>query len=763
MLDEERRLQLDGIVGKMEQNNETEKNIMFVVSDFKSKYDIADQAQPIQQQEAPANEGMMGGFIPTTFEQPTDVSSITRITQGVAGLGADLGTSLRTGGIPEVKKTVQEKLAEGKDAFSVLAEGVKEFVPRLSTGALTGLDDFGKLFGGTVDKARTELQKTKPKTQLGREAEFIGAMLPIEGAVFPVPRFAKYGPSVPGLKVAGAVEKAKAPLRRAAEPVIKSKIAREGLAKIRRLKEDLAFSVKKTRDQLDISKKQAKDSLAKKTEETERTMEFFAKKKENISKVLEAEKVQNLKKFKEGVDLNESIVLSGMDDTERYIDKTKKAMQGVLDESELVIKGKFNSQYDTILRGGFGNEVLEPKAIEGIVDNLAAALKITATSSDTMANKMSKIVKQIISTTDVEDKTLSGLLAALQDSPNLTVQQGHWFKQAISEGADLMYKKAPNQDMAIKLGRAIDPIVDAIDDVIVKADPEVGRLYSDVTGRYRSYLRSKKIIDSKIGQVEIFREIPIRKGTKGLFEDINKAASAGADVQDELFIKQEDRFRALLRQADLLRENGFAPEADRIDDLTTEMYRSFFKKSEMQKSLKSLKEIAKKEPIVNKVLDEVGEKQFVEIGGKVDEIKKAQKTLESQKKEFIRQVERKEDMLSSGDLETVRNFDLEIRALRDQILDDDKGIIPAALRLAGITMRPKTGVFMGAAQATQGIEGSVKWGALSANSAVNALDAIERFLVDKAAKMSKKNSRNVYLYLRGLNRFKKSLMEEENN
>lgn len=56
-LTEERRKQLDGIVGQMVQNGESDENINFVVGDFKSKYEGEQQAAPQSQKKS------VGGFI----------------------------------------------------------------------------------------------------------------------------------------------------------------------------------------------------------------------------------------------------------------------------------------------------------------------------------------------------------------------------------------------------------------------------------------------------------------------------------------------------------------------------------------------------------------------------------------------------------------------------------------------------------------------------------------------------------------------------
>lgn len=640
--------------------------------------------------------------------------------------------------------------------------GIEEIAPMLSAGALDGMDALGKMLGGTVSEGlRTPLQKKEPKTKAGKVSRIIGTYLPVEGAIAGISQYPKVGPTKFELGAGSVFAKAKSPLAKIAKPIIESKAARGTLEHVRKVKKDLKFVTKETKKKIDLGIDKATETFQVIKNQTDDLIKSFETKKLNVASDVKRRKAIELARHKASQLGKETDILNKMDNVESFAYKIKEQLQTSLDESEQLIKGKFNKEYGVILGDGFGNEVVNPKAIENVVDGLYRTLDIPASTSDTLSGKMAKIIKQLDIGDEESKKTVEVLLKALEKSPNLTVQQVHWFKQALNESADSLFRKASDKDAGIALRKTTQGLVDAIDETIAAANPKSGIKYSDTSKRYATFMEDKRIIDSDIGKVEIFREEPIRKGTKALFSDIEKAAQGGADMQNKFFLAQEDRIRTLYRQADLLKENGFSQESEAIYDLSNDLYKLFYSKEKMNRGLKALKEIGKEEPIVLKAIQEGSEKSFLEIGAEIGKLEKAKKLAMRQRDEIVKVLEKKKSQLSVGDLYSVRNLDLEIDALQKKIISDDKGVVPAVLNIFGQFVGSKSRILFGASDAVQGIEGSVKWGALGANSALNAIDGIGRFITKRAANAPKNQGAVMLMYVKGLQKVKEDISKEE--
>lgn len=188
-LTEDRRKQLDGIVGKMTANGEKEGDIRFVVEDFKSKYGAETAPTPNEQHPilsaiaSPFKKGLSSlaavgegvgrlamGDVKGAQEAQTKERSF-----GVFGTARPVGIEQETGKMLSTGQGIKDILGTGAEAASWLApvgavkgavgaaKGVSGLLPRIGAAARAGAP-FGAL-GGAMQSGGAEV--AKPSATLG--------------------------------------------------------------------------------------------------------------------------------------------------------------------------------------------------------------------------------------------------------------------------------------------------------------------------------------------------------------------------------------------------------------------------------------------------------------------------------------------------------------------------------------------------------------------------------------------------------------------
>lgn len=190
MLQEHERTKLDSIVQRMEQENEPEENIRFVVDDFKSKYDTQENHNTIV-------DGQDRGF----FGRVKD-TVLKRLTEGGATVQESLEAQAR--GEQKKKRTFFQILGAGASTASNLAYdafvgGIKAVTPKkveekAKEMALNGLDAFLNTSVGrrviSVAQSGAELMNKIDANDpaLGRDIRAVGGLaelgLDLAGAKF---------------------------------------------------------------------------------------------------------------------------------------------------------------------------------------------------------------------------------------------------------------------------------------------------------------------------------------------------------------------------------------------------------------------------------------------------------------------------------------------------------------------------------------------------------------------------------------------------
>ena len=627
----------------------------------------------------------------------------------------------------QTRSSFNPKIQGGLD---ILKQSIKEVPEQLSIGLMEGIEGLAHLvnLGGEMTKT---VPLPKAKTSAGKVSNVIGRYAPVVSQPLGITNYLPpAGILTPGqIKFSQRLDKVKKPLVKVADPVLKSRAAREGIKVINNTKKELGHLVNKTKNELDWMTFRAKQKFGEVAKKTSDSIDEFVVKKDNIIKSFTKEKSRNIKGLEDGVTAKAGDLEKGISNMDDYILKSKKALQNNLDDAEQVVKAKFNEEYNHILKTDLGDEIVD---ISESVDRMSVALKVPSTASDTAGNKMVKVIKQLEPNVDDAGKaTLDTMLKAIEESPDLTVRQAHWFKQSINEVSDSLYRNAGSKDEALALRGVVDGLVKSIDEVIEVASPETGKLYGNVSGRYSSFLKKKRLIDSGIGKVEEFGGKQIRTGTKQLFSDIDKAAREGVDITDDLFIAQENKIRNLYRQRDLLRENGFTEIADSVDDQVTSLYKNIYKKKNMEDGYKFLKQESKSNPELKKALSGSKASDVNNIEESIGALQKTKVRLKATRDEIVNLAKKRRLALRGGEIESVNALDNQIAALQSQITNDTSGLSIVALNIVGrsISRFPGLGFLRGAVDAVTAIEGTVKYKALAASSGIDFINMVERVVI----------------------------------